>query len=65
MTSVRQASKHELVSALRDCYRAASRAERSQLLDAVVEATGYHRKYALRLLRHEVPPKRPTLRRQG
>lgn len=65
MTGVRQASKHELVTALRERYWAASRAERSQVLDTVVEATGYHRKYALTLLRHGVPAERPRLRRRG
>lgn len=63
--SVKQASKHELVMALRERYWAASRAERGQVLDTVVEATGYHRKYALTLLRHGVSTKRPTLRRRG
>jgi integrase-like protein len=65
MSRVRQASKHELVAALRDRYWAASRTERSQVLDTVVEATGYHRKYALSLLRHGPPRKRPTLKRRG
>jgi Integrase core domain len=65
MRGVRQASKHELVMALRDRYWAASRKERGQVLDMVVEATGYHRKYALTLLRHGPPRKRPTLRRRG
>jgi hypothetical protein len=65
MRGVRQASKHELVMALRERYWAASRGERSQILDTVVEATGYHRKYALTLLRHGVRPKRPTLHRVG
>lgn len=65
MTNVRQASKHELVTALRERYWAASRGERSQVLDTVVEATGYHRKYAVTLLRHGIPAKRPSLKRRG
>jgi hypothetical protein len=65
MTGVRQTSKHELVEALRERYWAASRQERSQLLDTVTEATGYHRKYALTLLRQGPPKRRPTLRRRG
>ncbi len=39
--SVKQTSKHELVTALRERYWAASRAERGQVLDMVVEATGW------------------------
>jgi len=65
MTGVRQASRHELVTALRERYWSASRAERGRLLDTVVEATGYHRKYALSLLRHGVPARRPRLERRG
>lgn len=65
MSSVRQTSKHEVVTALRERYWAASRRERSGVLDTVVETTGYHRKYALTLLRHGVPRPRPTLRRRG
>lgn len=61
MSSVRQTSKHELVMAVRERYWAGSWAERSQLLDTVMEATGYHRKYALQLLRYGVPVPRPTL----
>lgn len=63
--TVKQTSKHELVTALRERYWAASRRERSQVLDTVVEATGYHRKYALTRLRHGVPRQRPSLRRRG
>jgi len=63
--SVRQTSKHEMVTALWEAYWAASRAERSQLLDTVVEATGYHRTYALHLLRHGIPTPRPSLQRRG
>ncbi len=63
--SVRQQSKHEMVTALRQRYCATSRAERGQLLDTAVEATGYHRKYALSLLRHGVPTTRPTMGRRA
>ena len=51
MTGVRRASKHEVVMALRERNWAASRQERSQILDTVVEATGYDRKRALSLVR--------------
>jgi hypothetical protein len=63
MAGVRQTSKHELVEALRERYWAASRTERSQILDTVTEATGYHCKYALTLLRQGPPKRRPTLQR--
>jgi hypothetical protein len=62
---VRQESKHELTRALCDRYWAASRQERSHLLDTFCEATGYHRKYASMVLRHGPPPARPRLRRAG
>lgn len=65
MTRVRQASKHEMVTALQERYWAGSRTERSQVLDMVVEATGYHRKYALTLLRHGIPRSGPRLQRRG
>jgi hypothetical protein len=56
--SVRQASKHELVTAQRCRYLAAPRAEKGRILDEFVAATGYHRKHAVRLLRAGPPPPR-------
>jgi hypothetical protein len=56
--SVRQQSKHELVAAQRARYRQASRADKGQILDEFVAATGYHRKHALRLFRDGPPPPR-------
>jgi len=45
---VRQESKHEVVTALRDRYWAPSRTEKGQILDMVVEATAQlNRIYAL------------------
>ncbi len=45
-------SKRELADTIRDRYLKASKAEKQQILDEFVSATGYHRKYAIRLLRH-------------
>lgn len=57
-------SKWELLVALRPCYRRASKAEKGRILDQFVLATGYHRKYAIRLLKHG-PPKPPDQPRVG
>jgi hypothetical protein len=46
--------KRELAAELRLRYRQAKQAERTHILDEFVAVTGYHRKYAIRLLRH--PP---------
>jgi len=56
--SVRQQSKHELVGAQQERYRRASRADKTQILDEFVAATGYHRKHALRLFRAGPPAPR-------
>ncbi len=58
--AVRQQSKHDLVAALQARYVRAGRAEKGQILDEFVAATGYHRKWAIGLLRHG-----PPLARQG
>ncbi len=53
---LRQESKHELVAAIRERYFGVSRAEKGKILDEFVASTGYHRKWAIRLLRNG-PPK--------
>jgi hypothetical protein len=49
---VRQRSKHELAAAIQARYLKAPRAEKGRILDEFVAATGYHRRHAVRLLRH-------------
>lgn len=56
--AVRQQSKHELAAALQGRYVKAGRKEKGQILDEFVAATGYHRKWALGLLRQGPPPVR-------
>lgn len=51
-----QRSKHELVEAIYPRYLKANRAGKQQILDEFVAATGYHRKYAIRLLKHGARP---------
>jgi hypothetical protein len=56
--AVRQQSKHELAAALQGRYVKAGRREKGQILDEFVAATGYHRKWAVGLLRQGPPPVR-------
>ena len=44
-------------------YRKAKRRQRSQMLDEFVATTGYHRKYAIALLRGKVEPAEPGTRK--
>ena len=46
-----QRSKRELSEEIRPRYLKAKRAEKKVMLDEFVAATGYHRKYATRILR--------------
>ena len=55
---VKQASKHELAGAVRGRYLGADRRGKAAILDEFVASTGYHRKAAIRLLRHGPPPQR-------
>lgn len=47
-----QRNKKELTEAIRSRYLKASKKELEQILDEYVAATGYHRKYAIRKLKH-------------
>ena len=45
-----QGSKRELLETIRPRYRKASKKEKQTILDEFVAVTGYHRKYAIRIL---------------
>jgi uncharacterized protein YueI len=51
-----QRSKRELAEVIRLRYLKANRAGKEKILDEFVAATGYHRKYAIRVLRQSRPP---------
>ena len=53
-------SKHELLESVRSRYLKSSRVEKQSMLDEFTCATGYHRKYAIRVLQNQVQkhPKR-------
>jgi hypothetical protein len=49
---VRQESRNELTRALQEQYWRSDRAGKGRILDTFCEATKYHRKYAIALLKH-------------
>ena len=53
-----QRSKRELLEVIHPRYLKARRSEKKTILDEFVAATGYHRKYATRLLKHGRPRRR-------
>lgn len=61
---ISQRSKRELVEAIRPRYLKATKAEKGHILTEFVASTGYHRKYAIRLLTHGAPP-RPLKKKPG
>lgn len=56
-------SRRELLNRVRSRYLAASRKEKSRILDEFLQATGYHRKYAVAMLRME-PASTPNKRQR-
>ena len=52
-----QRSKREMIEAIRPRYLKANRAGKEQILDEFMATTGYHRKYAIRVLKHGPKPK--------
>jgi len=58
-----QRSKREMIEAIRPRYLKANKAGKEQILDEFIATTGYHRKYAIRVLRHDFKPK--GLRKPG
>ena len=52
-----QRSKREMIEAIRPRYLKANKAGKKQILNEFVATTGYHRKYAIRVLKHGPKPK--------
>jgi predicted transcriptional regulator len=50
-----QRSKRELLVEIQSRYLKAKKAEKQKILDEFTAATDYHRKYAVRLLKHGYP----------
>lgn len=53
-----QRSKRELLETIRPRYLKTNKEGKQRILDEFVAATGYHRKYAIRVLKHGPQPKR-------
>jgi len=52
-----QRSRRELIETIRPRYLKASKAGKERILDELIATTGYHRKYAIRLLKHGTKPR--------
>jgi len=50
-------SKREMIEAIRPRYLKANKSGKEQILDELIATTGYHRKYAIRVLKHSPKPK--------
>jgi hypothetical protein len=66
MSTISTERRRELVATIRNRYRSASSLDKQRILDEFVALTGYHRKYAIRVLRSpmtaEQPPRPPRKR---
>lgn len=60
---MRIVERYELAGEMRERYAAASKRQRGELLDAFCLATGYHRKYAMTVLRGRHRRLKPVLRK--
>jgi transposase InsO family protein len=58
-------SKRELITAVSPRYRAAHGSDKERILDEFVASTGYHRKYAIRVLNHPYPARRRQKRHKN
>jgi hypothetical protein len=52
-----QRSKREMIEAIRPRYLKANKTGKEQILDELIATTGYHRKHAIRVLKHSPKPK--------
>jgi hypothetical protein len=52
-----QRSKREMIESIRPRYLRASKSGKKQILDELIATTGYHRKYAIRVMKHGYKPK--------
>ena len=52
-----QRSKREMIESIRPRYLKANKVGKAQILDEFIATTGYHRKYAIRVLKHGPKPK--------
>jgi hypothetical protein len=52
-----QRSKREMIEVIRPRYLKANKAGKEQILDEFIATTGYHRKYAIQILKHGPKPK--------
>jgi hypothetical protein len=59
-TKITKSARAELVRSLHDRYKSASRAEKVRMLTEFAALSGYHRKYAIRVLNGAAEPREPA-----